>query len=100
MNLVLVISHYTYELNKYFDIEDTNAFRWQKYMNEEEFHQLEQGMTYIDVVNVAKGRGEQLTDHSFIWKDEYLLMRTYIITFQEGQLVGKFIYNKSNSIKH
>ncbi|SOC43589.1 hypothetical protein [Ureibacillus acetophenoni] len=96
-NLFLIIYHFTYETNKFYDIEDTNAFRWQRYMNEDEFHQLQEGMTYMDVVNIAKGRGEQLTEHTFMWKDEQSLKRTYIITFQEDQLVGKLIYNRHHA---
>ncbi len=96
-NLILFIFHYTYETNKFYYIEETNAFRWQKFMNEEEFEQLETGMTYMDVVSIAKGRGEQLTDSSFVWQDEQSLTRSFIITFHEDQLVGKLIYNKNQS---
>lgn len=96
-NLVLFIYHFTYETNKFYDIEDTNAFRWQKYMNEDEYHQLQEGMTYMDVVNIAKGRGEQLTEQSFMWKDEQSLKKSYIITFHEDRLVGKLIYNRHHA---
>jgi len=95
VNIVLLIMNYTYEINKFYNIEETNSFRWQKFMNESEFEQLQKGMSYMDVVKIAKGRGNHLTDHSFIWQDELYLTKSYIITFYEDQLVGKFIYHKN-----
>ena len=94
VNLILMISHYTYEINKFYIIEENNSFRWQKFMNESEFEQLRQGMTYFDVVKIAKGRGEQLTEQSFVWQDEQSLKRSYIITFTDDLLVRKYIYIK------
>ncbi|CAM5206842.1 hypothetical protein UACE39S_05948 [Ureibacillus acetophenoni] len=94
VNLLLFLTPLTYEINKYYYIEETNNYRWQKFMNEEEFLQLEKGMTYMDVVKIAKGRGERLTDYSYLWYDELLLTKQYIITFEDHQLVGKFMYLK------
>nr|WP_106781567.1 hypothetical protein [Lysinibacillus timonensis] len=93
-NLFIFVVNYNYETNKFYYIEDTNHFRWQKFMNEEEFNQLEDGMSYMEVVQVAKGRGEQITDHTFMWKDEILLTQSYILTFNEDQLISKMVYNK------
>ena len=75
--------------NKVAKIEESNAFIWQKYMNEEEFNQLEQGMSYMEVVEIARGGGEQLDDHTFIWLDELLMTQAYEVYFEDEQLVEK-----------
>lgn len=82
-------------MNAFYHIEDSNAFSWQKNMNEEEFEQLKKGMTYLDVVHIAKGRGQQINDHKFIWNDELLFTKAYEITFEENRLVDKKIIKKS-----
>ena len=75
--------------NKVAKIEESNAFIWQKYMNEEEFEQLEQGMSYMEVVEIARGGGEQLDDNTFIWLDELLMTQAYELYFEDKQLVEK-----------
>lgn len=100
VNFMLIISQCTYEVNKFYIIEEHNAFRWQRFMNESEFEQLRLGMTYMEVVKIVKGRGERLTEQSYVWEDEQSLMRSYIITFQDDLLVGKYIYSKSKKNKH
>lgn len=75
--------------NKVIKIEESNAFIWQKYMNEEEFEQLEQGMSYMEVVEIAHGGGEQLDDNTFIWLDERLMTQGYEVSFEDEQLVKK-----------
>ena len=75
--------------NKIAKIEDSNAFIWQKYMNEEEFEKLEEGMSYMEVVEIARGRGEQLDENTFIWPDELLMTQAYEVYFEEEQLVEK-----------
>ena len=80
--------------NKMAKIEDSNAFVWQKYMNEEEFEKLEEGMSYIEVVEIARGRGEQIDENTFIWKDEQLMTQAYEVYFEEEKLVDKRIIEK------
>ena len=75
--------------NKVAKIEESNAFIWQKYMNEEEFEQLEEGMSYMEVVEIARGGGEQLDDNTFIWLDELLMTQAYEVYFEDEQLVEK-----------
>lgn len=78
-----------YEQGKLIDIEDSNAYVWQKYMNEQEFNQLQQGMSYLDVVKVAKGIGNFQEEGLYIWQDEHTLTQAYEIYFQNDQLVDK-----------
>ena len=80
--------------NKIAKIEDSNAFIWQKYMNEEEFEQLEEGMSYMEVVEIARGRGKQLDENTFIWPDELLMTQAYEVYFEEEQLVEKRLIEK------
>ena len=75
--------------NKIAKIEESNAFIWQKYMNEEEFEQLEEGMSYMEVVEIARGGGEQLDENTFIWLDELLMTQAYEVYFEDEQLVDK-----------
>lgn len=82
------------EVNAVYNIEDTNPFVWQKYMNEDEFNQLENGMSYMEVVEIAKGRGEQLKENVFIWNDELLMTKAYEIHFEEDRLVEKKVIKK------
>lgn len=93
-NLLLFIINYNYETNKFYTIEEMNQFRWQKFMSEEEYNQLEDGMSYMEVVKIVKGRGDQLTENTFVWKDEILLTQSYLITFEDNGLVSKQIYNQ------
>ncbi|MGN7118651.1 hypothetical protein [Lysinibacillus odysseyi] len=80
--------------NKMIDIEDSNTYAWQKYMNEDEFNQLTEGMSYMEVVKVAKGPGEQIDGQTYIWPDELLITRAYEIKFKDNQLVDKRIVQK------
>ena len=75
--------------NKIAKIEDSNEFIWQKYMNEEEFEKLEEGMSYMEVVEIARGRGEQLDENTFIWSDELLMTQAYEVYFEDEKLVDK-----------
>ena len=75
--------------NKIAKIEQSNAFIWQKYMNEEEFEKLEEGMSYMEVVEIARGRGEQLDENTFIWLDELLMTQAYEVYFEDEKLVNK-----------
>lgn len=80
--------------NEIISIEDSNTYAWQKYMNEDEFNQLEEGMSYMDVVKVAKGPGKQVNDQTYMWPDELLITQAYEIEFKDDQLVDKRIVQK------
>lgn len=80
--------------NEIISIEDSNTYAWQKYMNEDEFNQLEEGMSYMDVVKVAKGPGKQINDQTYMWPDELLMTQAYEIEFKDDQLVDKRIVQK------
>ena len=86
--MVFVLAGCT-EANKFANIEAENHFDWQKYMDEEEFNQVQAGMTYMEVVEIAKGRGEQLDENTYVWPDEVVLTHAYEIKFAEGQVTEK-----------
>ena len=92
--IIVLIYEHSYEVNKIYNIEDSNAYYWQKYMNEEEFARLENGMSYMDVVEIAKGGGEQVSAGVFRWDDELLMTQGYEIHFENDKLIDKKIYEK------
>lgn len=73
------------------DIEEQNIYHWQKYMNQEEFDRLEEGMSYLEVVECAGGRGEKLKSNKYQWRDEILMTQAYVIEFKDDQLLSKEI---------
>lgn len=81
--------------NELITIEDSNAYEWQKYMNETEYEQLMEGMTYLEVAKIAGGQGEQQKKNLFIWQDEVLMTQAYEIEFEDSKLVSKKIVKKS-----
>ncbi|KGR77167.1 hypothetical protein CD33_03380 [Ureibacillus sinduriensis BLB-1 = JCM 15800] len=91
---IVLISKWYYEVNKYHDITDMNSFRWQMNMNKEEFSKLENGMSYLEVVEVAKGEGELVEEGVYVWKDELLMTQIYEVHFQDGKLEEKRIVEK------
>ena len=73
------------------DLEASNAYWWQKYMNEEEFNLLVEGLSYNEVVIIAGGtEAERKGDH-YIWYDEILFTLAYEIQFEDNQLIHKKI---------
>ena len=93
-SIIVLLTQWYSEVNKYHDIEDMNAFHWQKHMNKEEFAQLEEGMSYFEVVEVAKGTGEQIAEDVYIWDDELLITQSYEVQFQDGKLEAKKVIEK------
>ena len=80
--------------NEMINIEDSNTYAWQKYMNEDEFNQLKEGMTYMEVVKIARGSGEQVNKHTYMWQDELLITQAYEIEFKNDKLVDKRVIQK------
>lgn len=80
--------------NELITIEDSNAYEWQKYMNETEYEQLTEGMTYLEVAKIAGGQGKQQKENVFIWQDEILMTQEYEIEFKDSKLVSKRIVKK------
>lgn len=80
--------------NEMINIEDSNTYVWQKYMNEDEFNQLKEGMTYMEVVKIAKGSGEQVNEHTYMWQDELLITQAYEVEFKDDKLVDKRVIQK------
>ncbi|MEQ6357931.1 hypothetical protein ABNX05_25385 [Lysinibacillus sp. M3] len=73
------------------DIEESNAYHWQKNMNEAEFEKIKEGMTYMEVVKIAGGAGETLKKDQFRWNDEILMTKAYNVQFKDDKLVKKEI---------
>ena len=71
------------------DIEESNAYHWQKNMNETEFEKLKEGMSYIEVVKIAGGAGDKVKKDQYRWNDELLMTKTYIVRFKDDKLVDK-----------
>ncbi|KOS62265.1 hypothetical protein FJQ98_23625 [Lysinibacillus agricola] len=71
------------------DIEQSNAYHWQKNMNEAEFGKLKEGMTYMEVVKIAGGAGEMKKKDQYRWNDEILMTKAYIVRFKEDKLIDK-----------
>ena len=71
------------------EVEENNSYHWQKYMNQDEFDRLEEGMTYFEVVQIAGGKGEAIGNNKYQWRDEILMTQAYIIEFKDDQLCSK-----------
>jgi len=71
------------------DIEESNAYHWQKNMNETEYEKLKEGMSYIEVVKIAGGAGDIVKKDQYRWNDELLMTKTYIVRFKDDKLVDK-----------
>lgn len=80
--------------NEIVDIEMSNEFSWQKFMNEEEFNELKEGMSYIEVVRVAGGEGKKVASNTYEWVDELLMTQAYELKFENDELVEKKIVEK------
>ena len=80
--------------NEIVDIELSNEFSWQKFMNEEEFSELKEGMSYIEVVRVAGGEGKKVASSTYEWQDEILMTQAYELKFENDELVEKKIIEK------
>lgn len=76
--------------NKIVDIEQANNYEWQKYMSSEEYAKVQPGMTYMDVVEIAGGRGElqksEKNEEIYRWRDERLMTQAYEIKFVQNEV--------------
>jgi len=73
------------------EIEESNAYHWQKNMNEAEFKKLENDMSYIEVVETAGGAGKKVNNNEYRWNDEKLMTQAYIVKFKDDKLIDKEI---------
>ncbi len=78
-------------VDRIIEIEESNTYHWQKNMNQTEFEQLKEGMTYLEVVEIAGGSGEKVKNNHYRWDDEILLTQAYIVQFKDEKLIGKEI---------
>ncbi|QCR33968.1 hypothetical protein [Lysinibacillus sp. SGAir0095] len=93
--IIVLLSQWYHTVNKYHEVEGMNSFRWQQYMNEEEYEKVKNGMSYFEVVKVAKGEGKQVEDGIYVWDDETLMTQSYEIHFQNGNVIEKKVVEKS-----
>ncbi|WP_107951636.1 hypothetical protein [Lysinibacillus parviboronicapiens] len=78
-------------IDRIIEIEESNTYHWQKNMNQTEFEQLKEGMTYLEVIEIAGGHGEKVRDNHYRWDDEILLTQAYIVQFKDEKLLSKEI---------
>ncbi|QDQ01111.1 hypothetical protein FOH38_11985 [Lysinibacillus fusiformis] len=76
-------------VDRIIEIEESNTYHWQKNMNQAEFEQLKEGMTYLEVAEIAGGAGERTKNNHYRWNDEILLTQAYIVQFKDEQLISK-----------
>ncbi|ATP42508.1 hypothetical protein CSE16_19540 [Solibacillus sp. R5-41] len=94
----LIITNLAAYKDEITEIEEHNTYRWQRYMNEEEYNKLEKGMYYIDVVKIAGGAGVKIDEDIYEWNDEILLTKGYQAYFENGELIKtEIIKRKGNS---
>ena len=89
--IFLLLLIYTSYGNEILEIEEKNEYSWQKYMNEDEYNQLQKGMSYMDVVRIVGGAGKEINSDIYEWSDELLLTKGYQIQFKNDRLVKKEI---------
>ena len=86
--------------NKIVNIEQSNNYEWQKYMNSAEFVKLKEGMSYMDVVEIAGGAGKLQSGNKkseikiYLWLDERLLTQAYEIRFKKDELTSKKVVER------
>ena len=80
--------------NEIIEIELSNEYSWQKFMNKEEFDEIKEGMSYIEVVRLAGGEGKKVASDTYEWPDEQLMTQAYELKFKDDVLVEKKIIEK------
>ena len=80
--------------NEIVEIELSNEYSWQKFMNKEEFDEVKEGMSYIEVVRLAGGEGKKVASDTFEWPDEQLMTQAYELKFKDDVLVEKKVIEK------
>ncbi|HJH11165.1 MAG TPA: hypothetical protein K8V30_05595 [Metalysinibacillus jejuensis] len=85
--------------NEILAIENNNNYRWQRFMNDQEFEKITEGMRYMDVVKIAGGAGEKQNDNTYLWHDELLITRGYEIVFIDDKVTEKSIVELHGAVK-
>ncbi|WP_339174006.1 hypothetical protein MKY51_16330 [Solibacillus sp. FSL R5-0691] len=81
------------------EIEESNTYVWQKYMNEEEYEKVKEGMSYLDVVRISGGAGQKINKDTYEWNDEILLTKGYRLKFNDEVLVKKEVVERKGNSK-
>lgn len=81
------------------EIEESNTYVWQKYMNEEEYEKVKEGMSYLEVVRISGGAGQEIDNGTYEWNDEILLTKGYRLKFEEDVLVKKEVVERKGNSK-
>lgn len=98
--IMLVIMIVTACQDEVLEIEENNTYTWQKYMNEKEFEEVKEGMSYMEVVRISGGAGQEMEKDTYEWNDEILLTKGYRLKFEDNVLVEKeVVERKGNSTR-
>ena len=81
------------------EIEESNTYVWQKYMNEEEYEKVKEGMSYLEVVRISGGAGQEINNGTYEWNDEILLTKGYRLKFEDDVLVKKEVVERKGNSK-
>lgn len=81
------------------EIEESNTYIWQKYMNEDEYEKVKEGMSYLDVVRISGGAGQKINKDTYEWNDEILLTKGYRLKFNDEVLVKKEVVERKGNSK-
>lgn len=81
------------------EIEESNTYVWQKYMNEEEYEKVKEGMSYLEVVRISGGAGQQIDNDTYEWNDEILLTKGYRLKFEDDVLIKKEVVERKGNSK-
>ena len=81
------------------EIEESNTYVWQKYMNEDEYEKVKEGMSYLDVVRISGGAGQKINKDTYEWNDEILLTKGYRLKFNDEVLVKKEVVERKGNSK-
>ncbi|MER2030935.1 MAG: hypothetical protein ABS903_17365 [Solibacillus sp.] len=81
------------------EIEESNTYAWQKYMNDKEFEEVKEGMSYLEVVQISGGAGQEIDNGTYEWNDEILLTKGYRLKFEDDVLVKKEVVERKGNSK-
>lgn len=81
------------------EIEESNTYAWQKYMNDKEYEEVKEGMSYLEVVQISGGAGQEIDNGTYEWNDEILLTKGYRLKFENDVLVKKEVVERKGKSK-
>lgn len=97
--IMIVIMLMTACQDEVLEIEENNTYTWQKYMNVEEFEEVREGMSYMEVVRISGGAGQEIEKGTYEWNDEIHLTQGYRLKFEDDVLVKKEVVERKGNSK-